>query len=73
MSGMVVEELATVVIEIKEDDDGLCMICLDKQADTMVLPCEYCVVCKTCSLGLEKTPDRNTCVRCRMPITNKLC
>ncbi len=71
LSTVVIEEVTPIVIE--ENNDTLCMICLDNEADTMVLPCEHCVVCKACSLGLEKTPVHNTCVRCRRPITHKLC
>ena len=49
-----------------------CMICLDSQANTMVLPCEHCVVCKDCSDKLVFTNDAKICVRCRRPITHVL-
>lgn len=55
-----------------EEEDELCMICLDIKPDTMVLPCEHCVVCKECSIGLRNTNDKKTCVRCRRPITHIL-
>ena len=57
--------------EIKEELQE-CMICLDKIADTMILPCEHVVVCKECSIGLRNTNDHHTCVRCRRPITDIL-
>ena len=50
-----------------------CMICMDREADTMVLPCEHNVVCRTCSSQLERTPDAHICVQCRRPIQYKLC
>lgn len=61
-----------VVVIIDDHDDGLCVVCLDNKANTMVLPCEHCVVCKTCALGLEKTPSRDICVQCQRPIQHKL-
>ena len=45
-----------------------CMICMDKEANTLVVPCMHRVVCAECSRGLKNTPDRSTCVRCRRPI-----
>lgn len=54
------------------DDDSLCIICMLKEANTMVLPCECVVVCKDCSIALQNTNDRHTCVKCRRPITNIL-
>lgn len=53
-------------------DENMCMICLCQEANTMVLPCEHCVVCKECSNGLKNTNDRHICVRCRRPITHVL-
>lgn len=55
-----------------ENEINECIICLDNQADTMVLPCEHVVVCKTCSIGLRNTNDKKTCVRCRRKITDIL-
>ncbi len=45
-----------------------CFICLDRIANTMVLPCEHIVVCTECSAKLGATPDKKTCVKCRCPI-----
>lgn len=45
-----------------------CMICLENVPDTMVLPCEHNVVCKSCSDKLRETNDAKICVRCRREI-----
>ena len=58
--------------EKNDNDDNVCMICLDREPNTMVLPCEDCVVCKECSTGLKNTNDHHTCVKCRRPITDIL-
>jgi len=55
-----------------DNDEDVCMVCLDREPNTMVLPCEHCVVCKECSIGLRNTNDKKTCVRCRRPITHVL-
>ena len=55
-----------------EEEDTECMICMDNPADTMVLPCEHCVVCKECSEQLKDTHDAKICVRCRREITDIL-
>ena len=58
--------------EEKIEEEDVCMICLVNPPNTMVLPCEHCVVCKECSIQLKNTNDRKICVRCRRPITNIL-
>lgn len=52
--------------------EDVCMICFERPPDIMVLPCEDVAVCKQCSDGLKNTADKNTCVRCRRPITHVL-
>ena len=47
-----------------------CMICLDRKASTLVLPCMHQVVCGVCSKRLETTADNNICVQCRCAITS---
>ena len=65
--------LLSVQEEKKENiDDNLCMVCLDKESNTMVLPCEHCVVCKECSMQLENTFNSLKCVKCRQAIKFKL-
>lgn len=56
----------------KEKEEDMCMVCLDKEPNTMVMPCEHCVVCKECSLELENTNNAWFCIKCRQPITHKL-
>ncbi len=56
--------------ELEEEESQECMVCLDREADTMVWPCEHRVVCKECSKGLERSNDAHTCLRCRRPITH---
>lgn len=46
-----------------------CMICLERAADTVVMPCEHSVVCAECSRQLKETPDAHVCCQCRRPIT----
>lgn len=48
----------------------VCMVCLDAQADTLVLPCMHSVVCRVCSTGLRNTNDANICIQCRQPISS---
>jgi hypothetical protein len=45
-----------------------CMICLDKPADTTVVPCLHTVVCADCSPKLQATADAKICCQCRLPI-----
>jgi len=52
------------------EDQEICMICLDRKASTLVLPCMHQVVCEVCSKRLERTPDNNICVQCRCAITS---
>ncbi len=58
--------------EDEMSDDNICMICMDNVANTMVLPCEHCVVCTECSVRLRDTADKETCVRCRRRIAHIL-
>lgn len=50
------------------DDDNLCMICLNNKPETKVEPCGHSVVCNICSDKLKYTNDYDTCVRCRRKI-----
>jgi predicted 3-demethylubiquinone-9 3-methyltransferase (glyoxalase superfamily) len=70
------------VVWVDDDDDDeeekqslekgwqppMCVICLEKRANTLVLPCEHVVVCSKCAPGLVKTADASTCVQCRQKI-----
>ena len=54
--------------EVDIESDTTCLICMKNQPNTRVLPCDHCVVCRECSIELEKTNDHHTCVKCRKPI-----
>lgn len=54
----------------EEDSEKECMICYERVADTLVLPCEHRVVCGECSRNLRRTNDNRTCVQCRRPISH---
>ena len=45
-----------------------CMICFERPPNTLVLPCQHCVVCRQCSVQLRSTADRDRCVQCRREI-----
>jgi hypothetical protein len=57
---------------VEQQQRDLCMCCMDRPADTMVLPCEHAVVCSDCSRQLEATNNSWLCIKCRQPITHKL-
>jgi hypothetical protein len=52
--------------------EELCMICMEKEPESMVLPCEHSVVCRDCSLKLRDTNNKNKCIKCRVEITHIL-
>lgn len=55
---------------IKKNDP--CCVCLEREANTMVLPCEHVVCCKECSIQLRGGINARKCVYCRRPITDIL-
>lgn len=62
------EEDSMDVDEEGQDEKSRCVICLERRADTMVLPCEHVVCCRECSQRLRETPNARVCVYCRQPI-----
>jgi hypothetical protein len=60
------------IIHIEKEEHELCMVCLEREPNTMVLPCEHTVCCKQCSIQLEKTSNSLKCIKCRQHIENKL-
>jgi hypothetical protein len=66
--GATAATVAATVVAARDEPD-LCMICLTNLPDTIVKPCNHCVVCSACSKALRATPDARICVRCRTPIT----
>ncbi|MHA1681304.1 MAG: RING finger protein [Promethearchaeota archaeon] len=51
-----------------EEEEFVCMICMDRPPSTCVHPCRHVVVCSACSIGLRATADKGKCVRCRISI-----
>ena len=47
-------------------DEGLCCICWDLPADSIIMPCMHMCLCQTCST--HDMPN-NICPKCRAPIT----
>jgi formylmethanofuran dehydrogenase subunit E len=64
----------TTTIRTKQEKNTSqeCVICLEREANTMVLPCEHAVVCKACSDLLKNTPNQHLCVYCRQKIDHVL-
>jgi len=63
------EEMEEEVEQEEEEEEDPCMICLDRPANTTVVPCLHSVVCAECSPQLEATADAKICCQCRLPIT----
>lgn len=60
-------------VEEEEKEDPVCVMCLDRTPNTLVLPCEHCVVCKQCSTALRTDPvNAKLCVYCRQNIEHVL-
>lgn len=53
-----------------DEEEPLCLVCMEKAPNTLVLPCQHCVVCDKCSPKLDVTADKATCMQCRRPITD---
>lgn len=52
-----------------ETDDGLCLICCEKERATVVEPCGHLVVCEDCSKKLKEDDTyKNTCIICKQKI-----
>jgi len=49
-----------------------CVVCMEKPADTLVLPCMHQVCCRLCSNALKMTPNALKCILCRQSITDVL-
>jgi len=56
----------------KSESNDECIVCFERNADTLVLPCEHVVVCHTCSLTLARSPFASQCIWCQQPITEVL-
>lgn len=70
--GQLVEEKAPQIITIDDSEEDTCIVCLNRRANTLFLPCGHSIVCKTCLTEIESTSNRDMCILCRTPITEKL-
>jgi hypothetical protein len=52
-----------------KEEEFVCMICFENPPDTIVKPCDHCVVCSACSKLLKTTETAKRCVACRQNIT----
>ncbi len=59
----------TVPVRRKEEEesttDGACIVCMERSADTLALPCGH----QVCSDALRTTPNARLCILCRQPLT----
>lgn len=49
-----------------------CVVCMERIANTIALPCEHVVVCHLCSVKLAQTHFAHQCVYCRQQIEEVL-
>lgn len=51
-------------VDVKEDTENKeCLICLDIEKDTVIMPCGHLCICSDCGKGLIKA--KHTCPVCR--------
>lgn len=57
-------EEGEAAVEVKDDDGQKeCLVCLDTDKDTVIMPCGHLCVCSDCGKGLVK--NKHTCPICR--------
>ena len=49
----------------KSDKNHKCLICFERNPETIVVPCGHCVVCYICSEKLKDSNHRDKCIMCR--------
>lgn len=57
--------------DIDSDDEGLCIICFERERETFIEPCGHIVACEECSHKLSKESNiniREKCILCRQSI-----
>ncbi|XP_077119024.1 E3 ubiquitin-protein ligase NEURL3 [Ranitomeya variabilis] len=61
-------DLRTEVVNLQlfREEEPNCVICLDRTADTLLLPCRHCSFCKQCVLKIKA--QSNICPLCRQSI-----
>jgi hypothetical protein len=62
------EELATVPEEPQNNGTTLCVVCLDAEKNTVLLPCRHLCLCSTCA----QIPELVQCPLCRSPVESRL-
>merc|ERR1712113_109740 len=65
------EELSEEGKQQQEDDSGMCVVCLERRADTAVVPCGHMCGCETCLKGLQASKHAE-CPMCRGPVTSTI-
>jgi len=58
--------LATVLPTSEDNEEGMCIVCLDNQADAAVVPCGHMCGCIACLQGIKDSK----CPVCRGPISS---
>ena len=56
-------ELVQSLLECGGEDDQVCCACLDKLAETTLMPCEHVCLCKSCAVDVMES--LGTCPLCR--------
>ena len=54
-------------------DDGMCIVCYERERETFLEPCNHIVVCEQCSDEFAQNPNSNIrkkCILCRQSINN---
>ena len=59
----------TVTTHLDDSDDGLCCICLEREKDTVFLPCSHLAACESC-MQMYKGTDGMSLDKC--PLCNQL-
>lgn len=51
-----------------DDDEKLCVVCLERERDVMLLPCNHAVLCGKCKPAVLAKLG-NTCPLCRQRVS----
>ena len=65
---MILENIKKEKKNTIEEEEDLCMYCLDRKPNTVVYPCKHRKICHICSPKLKNTNDALICIYCRCPI-----
>ena len=56
-------EEGEAAVDVKDDGQKECLVCLDEDKDTVIMPCGHLCVCSDCGKGLVK--NKHVCPICR--------